>query len=260
MYHPQICVWELTMGCNMRCKHCGSKCTEPFENELSTEEAIYLCEQLGKLGIKYTTLTGGEPTTRKDLCTIIKKLRENGVIPNIITNGWLIDDEFLDQIIESGIGTFAVSIDGLIDTHDYMRRSNSYNRSMKLLDLLDKKKVYSAVITTVNKRNINELNELYNILVEKKVKMWQIQMAIPMGSFEEQKDLLIDPEQIDDILDFICKTSKEGRIVVYPGDCIGYYTKSEMAVAQELHDGSSVIWQGCPAGKKALAYYVMVIL
>ena len=29
-------VWEITMGCNMRCKHCGSSCAEALPDELNT--------------------------------------------------------------------------------------------------------------------------------------------------------------------------------------------------------------------------------
>jgi MoaA/NifB/PqqE/SkfB family radical SAM enzyme len=33
-------VWEITMGCNMRCKHCGSSCAEALPDELNTSEYI----------------------------------------------------------------------------------------------------------------------------------------------------------------------------------------------------------------------------
>lgn len=39
-------VWEITMGCNMRCKHCGSSCAEALPDELNTSEALEVCDQL----------------------------------------------------------------------------------------------------------------------------------------------------------------------------------------------------------------------
>lgn len=59
-------VWEITMGCNMRCKHCGSSCAEALPDELNTSEALEVCDQLKDLGLKVITLSGGEPTTRSD--------------------------------------------------------------------------------------------------------------------------------------------------------------------------------------------------
>ena len=45
-------VWEITMGCNMRCKHCGSSCAEALPDELNTSEALEVCDQLKDLGLK----------------------------------------------------------------------------------------------------------------------------------------------------------------------------------------------------------------
>ena len=80
-------VWEVTMKCNMRCKHCGSSCEDKLPGELTTEEALDLCDQLGELGMRYIAISGGEPTTRKDWPLIVKRLRENGIKPNMISNG-----------------------------------------------------------------------------------------------------------------------------------------------------------------------------
>ena len=52
-------VWEITMGCNMRCKHCGSSCAEALPDELNTSEALEVCDQLKDLGLKVITLSGG---------------------------------------------------------------------------------------------------------------------------------------------------------------------------------------------------------
>lgn len=73
-YYPITGVWEITMGCNMRCKHCGSACEDALEDELSTEEALELCDQIVDLGFEWITLSGGEPTIRKDLDQLINRL------------------------------------------------------------------------------------------------------------------------------------------------------------------------------------------
>ena len=36
-------------GMHMRCKHCGSICENPQSDELTTKEALNLCEELGKI-------------------------------------------------------------------------------------------------------------------------------------------------------------------------------------------------------------------
>ncbi|PRX18139.1 radical SAM protein with 4Fe4S-binding SPASM domain [Orenia metallireducens] len=250
-YNPIASVWEITMGCNMRCKHCGSSCEEALEGELTTEEALDLCDQLGELGLKWITLSGGEPTTRKDWHLIAKRLRENNVIPNIITNGWLLNEEILDKVVEAGIGTIAISIDGLEETHDFIRKEGSFQRSMSAFDLMKEKGVYSAAITTINKDNIDQLNDLKELFIEKGIKRWQVQVGLPMGNFKENKDMVIDPEQVDEIIDFAYDVSKEGRIIIDLADCLGYYNFKEIEVRKKsaATEGSTGIWQGCTAGK-----------
>jgi hypothetical protein len=41
------------------------------------------------------------------------------------------------------------------------------------------------------------------LLKEKNVKNWQMQYAMPMGNFVENRDLNIEPYQIDDIIEFV---------------------------------------------------------
>lgn len=70
----------------MRCGHCGSSCEGALLGELNTEEAPALCDQIADLGLRWITLSGREPLTRKDIDLIVKRLSEDGVIVNIITN------------------------------------------------------------------------------------------------------------------------------------------------------------------------------
>jgi MoaA/NifB/PqqE/SkfB family radical SAM enzyme len=63
--NPVTAVGEITMGCNMRCKHCGSSCGEPLPGELTTKGALKLCGAVGELGFTWITLSGCEPTSEK---------------------------------------------------------------------------------------------------------------------------------------------------------------------------------------------------
>ena len=168
--NPVTAVWEITMGCNMRCKHCGSSCHSALPDELTTTEALALCDDLGKLGLQWVTLSGGEPTTRKDWHLIAARLTQNGVIPNIITNGWLFNEEILEQAINAGVGTIAFSVDGLQETHDFIRREGSYQRIMRAIELCRSRNMEVTAITTINKMNLSELIGLKQELVLRGVK------------------------------------------------------------------------------------------
>jgi len=248
---PSIAVWEVTMGCNMRCKHCGSSCTSSLPGELTTEEALDLCDQLAALGFEYVNLSGGEPLLRKDWDQIAERLTIHGVGPLMISNGWFVDDATAKRIHEVGVGKFAISLDGLKHTHDYMRCEGSYDRVMSALRTLDNNGVHTAIITTINKRNLPELIKMKDILIAQGVGTWQLQIATPMGSFHGHKEeLMLEPEQLNDIIDFAYEAKDE--IGVCLGDCIGYYSKKAHEISKTFFQSENAVWQGCHAGKRSL--------
>ena len=250
-YQPMTAVWEITMGCNMRCKHCGSSCENPLPDELTTEEALDLADQIADLGLTWVTLSGGEPFTRKDWSLIARRLSDNGVIPNIISNGWLVTDDTIAKILESKVGTIAISLDGLKETHDYIRRPGSYERTIKALSRFVENNIACGVVTTISNANLHELRDLRNVLVDLRVPYWQVQIGLPMGNFAREKGSILKPEQVNDIIDFCYETAKGGEITLYPADCIGYYNLKELEVRQIAHKtGTLPVWKGCNAGKR----------
>ena len=138
----------------------------------------------------------------------------------------------LDEIIAAGVGTIAISIDGLENTHDYIRKKGSYQKIINALKLLKARKAYVGAITTINKLNISELGDLKEVLVANGVDIWQLQFALPMGNFSTSRDLAIEPEQINDIIDFAYDVYKEGKIEIHLADCLGYYNLKEVEIRQ----------------------------
>ena len=41
-FAPRACVWELTLACNLRCKHCGSFAGSRRDDEMTLEEVAAL--------------------------------------------------------------------------------------------------------------------------------------------------------------------------------------------------------------------------
>ncbi|MBA2853563.1 radical SAM protein with 4Fe4S-binding SPASM domain [Methanococcus maripaludis] len=250
-YKPITAVWEITMACNMRCKHCGSSCKEPLPDELSTEEAVKLARDIGDLGLKWITLSGGEPLVRRDWPIIAQELTDNGVIPNMITNGWLFNEEILKNAEKADIGTMAISLDGLKETHDYMRMNGSYDRIMNAFELMQDSNVTAGAITTIHNKNINELEEIKNILIDRGVKLWQMQIGLPMGNFVNHPEMIIKPEDVNKVIDFAHDSLNED-IIIFPADCIGYYNLKELEVRRKAYpDEYDVKWKGCTAGKRS---------
>ncbi len=248
-YQPITCVWEVTMGCNMRCGHCGSSCTEPLSDELTTEEALDLCDQIAELGLKWITLSGGEPLTRKDTPLLVKRLSSLGITVNIITNGLLLEGEIAKELKDNGISTVAISIDGTPEVHDKIRCKGAFHHARLAFLTMKELGINTGAVTTITKQNINILEDLKELLIDMGVQSWQVQLGLPMGNLGKRPDWVLEPKQIKDVIDFCYDTAKEGRIAIYPADCIGYYTKKELEIKRLSYKNDTVPpWNGCNAG------------
>lgn len=248
-FQPITCVWEITMGCNMRCGHCGSSCTEALPDELNTDEALDVCDQIADLGIRWVTLSGGEPITRKDLPLLVQRLSRNGVAVNIITNGWLLTEYMVQELKKSGVSTIAISMDGTQEIYDKIRKQGAYQHAMDAFRLIKEAGIRAGAVTTISNQNLNILNDLKEELIKAGVESWQVQIGLPMGNMKEKPDWVIAPEQIEELIDFCYQTALEGRIKIYPADCIGYYTQKEQEIKRISYQSGQVSsWDGCNAG------------
>src|SRR5262245_34206070 len=119
--HPVHAVWEITLACDLKCTHCGSRAAKPRPDELSTDEALDIVAQLARLGCLAVTLIGGEAYLRKDWTTIIRAIRDAGMMPTMQTGARNLTDARLEAAVEAGLASIGVSIDGTRETHDELR-------------------------------------------------------------------------------------------------------------------------------------------
>jgi len=235
----------------MRCLHCGSYATGKRPNELTTEEALDLCDQLSALGLKYITLSGGEPLLRPDWDLIAERLIRNSVRISLITNGYFIKkniDKFLR--LKTYIEKVAVSIDGIRETHDYIRQTEgAFHRGLEGLQILRRIGISTAVITSVSRWNLHELEELEIELMKRKVLGWQVQVVFPGGRMREHLSQMPEPEDIIPVAQFILRESRKFKsrkvpIDTFCADDMGYYS----TICKFINP----CWQGCQAGIQSI--------
>lgn len=243
------CSWEITKRCNMDCDIC--LCGGPHipEDELTTQEALELCRQMKEMGVERVILTGGEPLVRDDWEQIARELADGGIEVQLVTNGLRIDADIARRIEAAGISRVTVSIDGTEAVHDNIRTAGSYAGCRKAILALQNTTVQVFAATTVTGDNFEDLPRLREALELMQVQNWSLQLGLPYGNFVSRKMKVLDPDQVQDLIDFCLETEIRGKITVYPGDTIGCYTKKEIFVRQQaLGTEKLPVFQGCPAG------------
>ena len=240
---PFIIGWELTLTCNLRCRHCGSTAGSPREKELSTEEALSLCDQFPALLVQEVNFTGGEPLLRDDWTLIVNRLAHHGIKSKIITNGLSLAPDTIQRMKDAGIAGVGVSLDGLQETHDYIRgHKGLFQNVLAGIESLMKAGIPATVITTATGLNIDELPEIMSLLKRIGIRHWQIQPIFPTGRSQAATDLRLTEEQYLNLGLFYQRYESEGRqngFEILPGDSFGYFTAL---------DNREPPWRGCPAG------------
>lgn len=221
--------WECTLSCNAACKHCGSSAEKrKYEGELTTEEIKNAFKQIANdmdATKIFINVTGGEPLVRKDLCDVMEyATNELGFHWGMTTNGILLTEENIEKLRKANMETISISIDGLEETHDEFRGvPNSYKKIINNLNNLKKSGYVKHIqVTTVfHKKNIKELEELYEVMLDLGLDSWRLASMDPIGRANENNDLLLDGKDLKKLLDFIKSKKKDKRLELTYG-CPGF--------------------------------------
>ena len=112
-------IFEITQRCNHACLHCYNvwqpntpewPCTYP-RGELDTAQTLALIDKaLDETCCDHVTLTGGEPLLRDDLPQILDLLHERGVRVTLISNGRLLTEAVVTDLLDRGVGLFELPL------------------------------------------------------------------------------------------------------------------------------------------------------
>ena len=156
---PETLLLMLTKRCNLRCEFCD---IHDSTEEMKTEDAIKVIENVKRLGVRLLVITGGEPFLHRDLFKIVRYAKDIGLDVCITTNGSLILDR-LDEIDPSGLDTLSVSLDGIGSVHDEMRRGNGIFK--KVQQGIDKLKTHNCTVAlnfVLTNKNADQLEKVYS--------------------------------------------------------------------------------------------------
>lgn len=167
-FYPKYFVIEPVNICNIKCVACPWHTTMKREKKSMTfEEFLVIFDKIKKHATHITFYQMGEPLLNKDLFKMIKKCVEYKIKTNISTNGMLIN-EYLDEILNSGLSDIKIALDGIDkETHERYRAGSNFDKIINNIKLLkssrddqNKNKPNIIIQTLVNKYNQNQLKEI----------------------------------------------------------------------------------------------------
>ena len=137
---PLIKIVQLTVTnrCQCNCLHCGvSKLRKEIKGELTLEAIDLLFRDFKLSGCLLVDLFGGEPTLRRDLFDIIKLGKSYRFMISLETNGYVIDETYMERLCASGLDQIYLSLDDYrAEYHDRTRRKpGCFERAVHALEL-----------------------------------------------------------------------------------------------------------------------------
>lgn len=212
---------ELTLRCNERCLHCGSRCGDVKSEEMTPAQYHDILKQIAEdFDTRKFTLciTGGEPLVRSDFFEIMDDANKQGYFWGMTSNGILITPDVAKDLHRTGMKTISVSIDGTEATHDAFRRTpGGWQKAMTGIENLIKEGGFEhiQITTVVTHENINQLDDLYKIFNKMDIDSWRIINIDPIGRAKEMPNLLMTSEDYVRMFEYIRNMRIAGEPVSY---------------------------------------------
>ncbi|WP_294082195.1 TIGR04133 family radical SAM/SPASM protein [Proteiniphilum sp. UBA5384] len=234
--HKLSCLfWECTLRCDSNCVYSDDSTKEAVSPDMPKEDFLKILADIRphiNPNKTMIVLTGGEPLMREDLEECGKAIYEMGYPWGLVTNGWDLEEKKLQSLLEAGLRSITVNLDGYTEeSHDWFRGKkgswlHALNATSRVASTPD---LAHDVATSVNKVNINELTKLRELLISLDVTHWRLFTVFPKGGANNNPLLQLSPEEFREMMNFIRDTRRQGRIKVSYG-CEGYLGDYEMEV------------------------------
>jgi len=157
--------WHITQACDLHCKHCYDRSARThmeFDQALRIIDNLRLfCRNRYVRGA--ISFTGGNPFLYPHFFELYRAASERGFVISILGNP--VPREKLEHIMTiQKPAHFQVSLEGLPEHNDYIRGTGHFTRSIEFLKVLRDLKIFSMVMLTLTKENMNQILPLAEIL------------------------------------------------------------------------------------------------
>jgi radical SAM protein len=216
-HSPHLVFWETTKACSLACRHCrASAQLDALPGELSTQEGFALIDQIADMPGPSPILvfTGGDCFARADLARLIGHARSRGlrlgIAPSVTDR---LTREALEEMYALGVRSVSISLDGASpESHDTLRGiPGHFDKTIETLHMMRDLGFRLQVNTTVMKHNAREMAEIFSLLRETGVSIWEVFFLVGVG--RGIQILEVEPADAEDICHFLVDATSYGMTV-----------------------------------------------
>lgn len=211
--------WECTLRCNLSCRHCGSDCrVDPGVEDMPLADFLRVLDEEVTPHVDPASVlvifSGGEVLVRQDLELAGREVARRGYPWGMVTNGLALTGQRLQGLVDAGLRSVSVSLDGFEPEHNYLRRNpQSYSKALDAIRLVVREpRLAYDVVTCVTGALVPQLPAFRDMLIAEGVRSWRLFSIFPAGRAKDDPTLRLTDAQFREMLEFIRQTRKEGRI------------------------------------------------
>ena len=225
---PRLIFWETTAGCNLRCIHCRrvTVADRLLPQDLSTEQAFRMIDEIARVGTPVFVLSGGEPLFRPDIFEIARYATDAGLPVALATNGTLIDDAVAGRIRDSGVKRVSISFDGAdATTHDAFRGlAGSFDAAIRGFKALRAAGLPVQINTTVANHNKEQLDGMVGMAKRLDAIGLHLFLLVPVGcGVEIAEEQMINAHEYERVLNWLYDLERTEPGLQLKATCAPHY-------------------------------------
>lgn len=246
---PIAMLAELTHRCPLQCPYCSNP-TELMKanRELDTQTWLDLFQQAADLGVLQFHLSGGEPTLRRDLETMVANLAGRGVYTNLITAGVGIAEGRIEALARAGLDHVQVSFQGarVATTEHIGNHRGGHEKKLETARRVRAAGLPLTINAPVHRHNIEQVPEFIELALSldaERLEIANVQYAgwalvnrnalMPDRAAVERQTEIVEAarERLTGILNIDFVTPD--YFAIYPKPCMGGWARDAFVVAPD---------------------------
>lgn len=219
-YKPPWVQVEVTTKCNLACPRCfrSTLVEKERDKDMSLETFSKIVQGIDSID-EIVFLGTGEAFMNPKFLEMLRLARARGVIISIATNGMLLNEEIIKDLIDLKVYIVNFSIDGVKkETFERIRVGSDFERVISNIKKLDdaKKKLGSRyprldACYTIYRDNINELPDVINLAHRLGIATVNLETAISFNKLGRQYEIYsLNPDHVQKIYD---ETKKRAKVL-----------------------------------------------
>lgn len=162
---PNVCQFELTFKCGLRCRHCYTDCYNEegyIKRELTTTQVKLLIDKVYNSGVIWLCFTGGDPLTRQDFLELYSYAKDKGFLITIFTNAYSMTKELIKYLKKRPPFVIEMTLNA-VTKESYEKISQvegSFEKVTQGINLILKAKLPLKIKTQITRDNLGGIPDI----------------------------------------------------------------------------------------------------